>query len=111
VVHLIHKSESGDLHPSRQIWFDRVDLTIVRQMVFNAGGDIVSDTRYNKWQNYSGVAFPTHMDITRPIDGYGVVIDIDQMQMNKPLTDDQFTLVRPEGSQLQVIGAPKQDTH
>ena len=110
VLHLIRKGENGDLHTSRQIWFDRVDLTIVRQMVFNEGGDIVSDTRYNKWQNYSGVAFPAHMDISRPIDAYGVVIDIDQMQMNKSLTDDQFTLVRPEGSQLQIIGAPKQET-
>ncbi len=109
MLHLIHKMESGDLRPSRMIWFDRVDLTIVRQMVFNEGGDIVSDTRYNKWQNYNGVAFPAHMDITRPLDGYGVVIDIDQMQMNKPLTDEQFSLARPEGSQLQVIGTPKQE--
>ena len=110
VLHLIHKLENGDLNPSREIWFDRVDLTIVRQIVHNDGGDIVSDTRYNKWQNYNGVAFPAHIDITRPLDGYGTVIDIDQMQMNKPLTDDQFTLVRPEGSQLQIIGAPKQET-
>jgi hypothetical protein len=29
------------------------------------------------------------------------------MQMNETLTDEQFALQRPEGSQLQVIGAPK----
>jgi hypothetical protein len=28
------------------------------------------------------------------------------MQMNKTLTDAQFVLIRPEGSQLQHIGAP-----
>ncbi|HZL55579.1 MAG TPA: hypothetical protein VFC21_00770 [Bryobacteraceae bacterium] len=111
VIHLIRRMPNGELRASRQIWFERLYLTIVRQMAFDETGSIVSDTRYNNWQNYSGVAFPAHIDISRPIDGYGVVIDIGQMQMNKELTDDQFVLAKPEGSQLQVIGAPKQEPH
>jgi hypothetical protein len=111
ILHFILKLPNGELRASRQIWFDRLDLTIVRQMVFAASGAIISDARYNKWQIYNGVAFPAHIDLSRPIEAWGVVMDIVQMQMNKELTDDQFVLARPEGSQLQVIGAPKQESH
>jgi hypothetical protein len=107
VLHFIVKLPNGELRASRQVWFDRTDLTIVRQMAFDEKGNIRSDTRYNKWQSYNGVQFPSHMDITRPIEAWGVVMDVEKMRMNEALTDEQFALQRPEGSQLQVIGAPK----
>jgi hypothetical protein len=96
---------SGDVMQSRAVWFDRIDLSIVRQVVFDDSSAIVSDTRYSKWQPYNGVMFPAHIDINRPQDGYGVVLDLKDMQMNVPLTDDKFVLDRPEGSQVQTIGA------
>jgi hypothetical protein len=80
-------------------------------MVFDPAGAIVSDARYSKWESYNGVSFPAHIDISRPIEAWGVVMDVEQMQMNKALTDEQFNLARPEGSQLQVIGAPKRESH
>ncbi|MDE3194946.1 MAG: hypothetical protein KGN84_01275, partial [Acidobacteriota bacterium] len=109
VLQLVRRLETGGIQVSRQIWFDRIDLTISRQMVFNEKGSIVSDTRYNKWLAYNGVQFPSHIDISRPIDSFGAVLDIDQMQMNKALTDDRFVLKQPEGSRLQLVGgAPRQ---
>jgi len=94
--------------PSRSVWFDRLDLSIVRQMVYDEEGAIVSDTRYSKWQQYNGVLFPAHIDINRPKDAYGVVMDVMDMKMNKALLDDQFVLKRPEGAQMQVLGAAKE---
>jgi outer membrane lipoprotein-sorting protein len=107
VLHFIKKAADGTLAIARNVWFDRIDLSIVRQKVFDDAGEIVSDTRYSKWQQYSGVSFPAHIDINRPKDGYGVVLDIVDMKMNVPLTDDKFVLNQPEGAQLQVIGATK----
>lgn len=93
----------------RQVWFDRLDLTIVRQMVWNQpSGELVSDTRYSKWMPYSGVIFPAHIDINRPKDEYGVVLDITDMKMNTELADDKFVLNQPEGAQLREIGMTKQ---
>jgi outer membrane lipoprotein-sorting protein len=103
----IRKQPDGTLLAAREIWFDRLDLSIVRQMVYNDQVAIISDTKYAKWTEYGGVSFPAHIEIQRPIDGYGVVMDLDQMQMNKAITDDKFILARPEGSTLQEIGAPK----
>ncbi len=101
---------AGGLLPaiSRSVWFDRLDLSMVRQMVFDDDGNIVSDTRYSNWQPYNGVLFPAHIDINRPKDAYGVVMDVIDMKMNKTMTDDQFVLKRPDGAQMQVVGAAKE---
>ena len=101
----MRRDAKGELVASRSIWFDRLDLSIERQIVYDGDANIVSDTRYAKWQIFENIAFPAHIDINRPQDGYGVAMDVMQMQMNKAITDEQFVLARPEGSQLQVIGA------
>jgi outer membrane lipoprotein-sorting protein len=106
-VHFVHVAPDGRVLPSRSIWFDRLDLSIARQRVFNEKGEIVSDTRYMKWTPYNNVMFPAHIDLNRPIDGYGVTMDILEMQMNKELTDDKFVLTQPEGTTIRRIGAPQ----
>jgi hypothetical protein len=106
VLMFLKRDAGGQLTASRSVWFDRLDLSIIRQVVYDPrSAAIVSDTRYAKWQHFEKVLFPSHIDINRPADGYGVAMDLMQMQMNKAMTDDQFVLARPEGSQLQVIGA------
>jgi outer membrane lipoprotein-sorting protein len=89
---------------NRAVYFDRLTLQIVRQKAFDAKGLTVSDTRYSNWKNFSGVAFPSSIDINRPEDGYGVVMQLVNMKMNNEVTDDKFVLAKPEGAQLKVIG-------
>jgi len=92
---------------SRGVWFDRIDLSIVRQTVYDDSGSIISDTRYSKWMSYGGVQFPAHIDINRDKDGYGVVLDIVEMQMNANIPDERFVLNQPEGYQLRTVGESK----
>jgi hypothetical protein len=110
ILHFIKKGPDGKPMIARNVWFDRLDLTIVRQKVFDPSGSgaIVSDTRYSKWTAYNGVMFPAHIDINRDEDGYGLVLDVTDMKMNIELTDpgDKFILNQPPGSTLQTIGAP-----
>jgi hypothetical protein len=111
VLYFIKDLPGGDRRITRGVWFDRIDLSIVRQTVYDEAGALVSDTRYSKWQPYSNeevsVNFPSKIDINRPKDGYGVVLDLVEMKMNTTLSDDQFVLPRPEGSTLQTIGESK----
>jgi outer membrane lipoprotein-sorting protein len=97
------KASDGSPIPGREIWFDREDLSIVRQKIYDHNGNIISDTSYSEWRVYSGVSFPAHIDINRPIDGYGVAIEIEKMDMNKEITSAQLVLTQPEGSKLQEI--------
>jgi hypothetical protein len=96
----------GNAVPLRSIWFDRVDLSITRQLTYAPNSNILSDTRYSDWTNYSGVMFPKSIEINRPIDGYGVTLDVVEMKMNVPVTDKQFELEQPSGTTMQVIGSP-----
>ena len=91
--------------PDRSVWFDRVDLRIIRQRIFDDQGLIVSDTKYDKWQPYAGVVFPSHIDANFKKAGYGFSIDVTDMKMNVELADNKFQLAQPPGSKLQVIGA------
>jgi outer membrane lipoprotein-sorting protein len=97
------KARDGSPIPGREIWFDRLDLSIVRQKVYEKDGNIASDTSYSEWRQYNGISFPAHIDINRPIDGYGVAIEVLQMEMNKEIADGRFVLEQPEGSKLQEI--------
>jgi outer membrane lipoprotein-sorting protein len=106
VLHFIRGQAPG-LLAGRSVWFDRIDFSIVRQIVYDNAGSIVSDTRYSKWKAYDAVQFPSHIDINRPKDGYGVTMDIQQMKMNLELTDDKFELDQPPGTQLRRVGEPK----
>ncbi len=108
ILYFLRKGPNGEIlpTPSRSFIFDRADLSIDRQMVYDDTGAIVSDTRYSKWQSYSGVMFPGRIDINRWKDGYGVVMDITKIQLNEALKEEQFQLPQPEGTQLQIIGTP-----
>jgi outer membrane lipoprotein-sorting protein len=103
IVHVIHE-DNGVLRLDRTIWFNRVNLEIERQMIFDAAGNILTDARYSEWKAYDKEPFPKHVEINRPQDEYGVVIDIVKMDINKGVTDDKFILEQPPGTTLRVLG-------
>jgi len=98
------RQESGSLRLRRAIWFNRTNLEIARQLIFDPAGNILTDARYSDWHAYDKVGFPKHVEINRPQDEYGVVFDIVKMDINKGVTDEKFVLEQPEGSELQTIG-------
>ena len=103
ILHEVHE-QNGQLRLDRTIWFNRLDLEMARQILFDAEGNILTDARYSQWHSFDNVAFPKHIEINRPRDEYGVVIDIVKMDINKGVSDDKFVLSQPEGSTLRVVG-------
>jgi hypothetical protein len=104
ILPVVHENGNGQLVLSRSIWFNRYNLTIARQFIFDPSGNILTDARYSEWKPYDNVPFPKHIEINRPRDEYAVVIDIVKMDINKGVTDEKFTLAQPEGTTLQVVG-------
>ncbi len=104
ILHEVREAPSGELRLSRTIWFNRLDLLMARQMIFDDDGNILTDARYSQWHPYDNVPFPKHIEINRPRDEYAVVIDLVKMDINKGVPDDQFVLDQPEGTTLQPIG-------
>jgi outer membrane lipoprotein-sorting protein len=104
VLHVVRVNGGGELQLARTIWFNRYNLTMARQLIFDAAGNILTDARYTDWHRYDNVAFPKHIEIDRPRDEYAVVIDIVKMDINNGVSDDKFVLDQPEGTTLQVVG-------
>jgi hypothetical protein len=106
IVHLL-REEGGRLLLTRNIWFDRARLSIARQEIFDETGDIVSDSRYNDYDDVRGVAFPKKISVMRPKDEYGVALTVLKLQLNETLGDEKFALTQPPGTELLDLSAPK----
>jgi hypothetical protein len=104
IVQVVHQSGNGQLQLARTIWFNRYNLLMARQLIFDPSGNILTDARYTEWKAYDNVSFPKHIEINRPRDEYAVVIDVVKMDINKGISQDKFVLEQPEGSTLQVVG-------
>lgn len=106
ILHIVREPTPGELRLTRTIWFSRIDLQLARQLILDDAGNILTDARYSQWRAYDNFHFPKHIEINRPRDEYGVVIDIVKMDINKGVSEDKFVLKQPEGSMLQVVGQP-----
>jgi outer membrane lipoprotein-sorting protein len=106
ILHVVREDRPGQLQLTRTIWFSRFDLQLARQIILDQAGNILTDARYSQWRTYDNVHFPKHIEINRPRDEYGVVIDVVKMDINKGVSDDKFVLNQPPGSTLQVVGQP-----
>jgi outer membrane lipoprotein-sorting protein len=104
VVDVIRHAEQG-WYLSRRITFSRVDLQPVRQRVYDRNGYVATDATYTEIKDYSGVAFPSTIHIWRPQEEYSVTISIVKLAINQPLTNEQFVLTQPPGSQLVQLGS------
>lgn len=108
IVHFMFTGPDGQLYLARDVYFDRLKLHIIRQIIFNPKGEILTDARYSDWRGYDGVPFPKVIDINRPQDEYGVVITVVKADINNPIGDEKFALEQPEGTVLQVLGSKQE---
>jgi len=106
ILHVVRDNGNQQLVLMRTIWFNRTNLKLARQLIFDPNGNILTDARFSDWKTYDGVPFPKHIEINRPRDEYAVVIDIVKMDINKGVGSDKFALEQPEGTVLQVLGQP-----
>ncbi|MGZ4812896.1 MAG: hypothetical protein ACXVZQ_10385 [Terriglobales bacterium] len=88
---------------ARKITFSRVDLMPIRQRVYDRNGYVATDASYYDFKNYTGLTFPSVIRVWRPQEEYSVSITIEKLNINQPLTDEQFALNQPPGSQLQRL--------
>jgi len=106
ILHLI-REENGKLLLTRSIWFNRLDLRMSRQLIYDSSGNILTDARYSQWHPFDSVPFPKHIEMHRPREEYGATIDIVKMDINKGVADDKFQLAQPEGTILKTVGKPQ----
>jgi hypothetical protein len=91
---------------SRKIVFSRTDLLPHRQYVYDEEGNLSTDARYEKYEEFDGQMFPAQIGIWRPQEEYDITLSILKLQINVPLPDDKFALEQPEGAQVVRLDKP-----
>jgi len=96
-----------DARLSRKILFSRIDLKPTRQYIYDDQGKLVTDARYAEYKDYDGVSYPSRIDIYRPQEEYDIKLNVLKLEMNKPLTDEQFALEQPPGADVVGLDGPQ----
>ena len=107
--HVVSIEKKGEQRLSREIWFDRTALHIVRQTIYERGGDPVTDAWYQQWVETESVPFPGLIRIDRPKDGYALRVEVLKSGINADVPAKAFVLDPPEGVKIERIGAPSEE--
>jgi outer membrane lipoprotein-sorting protein len=100
---VIRKGPQG-WYLSRRIDFSRVDLRPYRQRIYDQQGNVATDAHYQNYNDYAGTSFPSTIGIERPQENYDITLGIVKLEINKPLTNDQFVLEQPAGADVVHLG-------
>jgi hypothetical protein len=103
-VSLFEMREAGELAIRRRVWFDRANLDLARLQLYGPRGSYIEDVRYSGYQDFAGVAYPTRIEITRPIEDYRLAIRIEKATFNEPIAPEKFELKQPDGAELVALG-------
>ena len=106
IVHVL-AGRGVNLKLDRNLWFERVGLHLSRQVLFDEHGDIITDARYDDYKIVDGIEFPHSINITRPIDEYGIKLTVTKLELNGEIRDDQFVLTTPEGTEVTDLSRPQ----
>jgi hypothetical protein len=103
---IIRKTASGgDLE--RKIVFGRVDLKPHQQYIYDENAKVATEARYAEYKDYNGMSFPSRVEITRPQEEYDITMHLLKVDVNTPLTDDQFVLEQPAGAEVVHLDRPQ----
>ena len=96
---IIRRTDHG-WYLSRKTVFNRTDLEPREQIIYDQDGYVATDARYEQFNRFNGVSFPTKIEIWRPQEEYAITLEIVRLTVNEMLSDDQFTLNQPAGAEL-----------
>jgi hypothetical protein len=92
---------------SRMIVFSRTDLKPHRQVIYEEDGKVATDARYAEYKDYDGVSYPSRIEIRRPQEEYDITLNMVKVEINHPLSDDQFVLEQPAGAEVVHLDRPQ----
>jgi hypothetical protein len=98
-----HAGDSHKLLPLRVVYFHREDLLPYQQDIYDSDGVLATQVFYANYQDFEGSKYPSSIVIKRPVEEIQIVMDVDDVKENQPLTDDQFVPTTAEGSTVQVL--------
>jgi outer membrane lipoprotein-sorting protein len=95
---VIQRGAQDSWHLHRKIYFNRADLQVYRQTIYNEKGEVITDALYSAPKDYNGVTFPSLIEIERPQEEYSIALKMIKLTLNAPLKPEQFQMEIPPGA-------------
>lgn len=108
VLDVIRKDKDG-WYLDRKLIFDRSDLVVRREIIYDTRAYVATDVRYNNYRDFNGVSFPADIGIWRPQEEYNIGIITLKLTIDQPIQNAQFTLEQPPGVQVVQLDNPSSD--
>jgi len=97
------KAGSLLLTPERVVTFHREDLLPYEQDLYDSNGTLETVVLYASYANYGTSLYPSRVTIKRPLEDFQIILTVEDVKENMALTDDQFAIKIPEGTQIQNL--------
>jgi outer membrane lipoprotein-sorting protein len=98
-----HNPGSRSDTPVRVITFHRDDLLPYQQDLYDESGNLETEVFYSKYAKFGTSQYPATVIIKRPLEEYQIVMTVQKVVENMPLTDDQFQIKLPEDTKIQRL--------
>ena len=95
--------KGSEVHTLRVIHIDRANLLPYKQEIYDERGQIVTRALYSNYQMFGEIQYPMRIQIERPLDHYGLNLNITKLSLNQKLEDDQFDMKIPDGVPIQKM--------
>lgn len=97
------KPGSQELTPVRVVYFHRDDLQPYQQDLYDSEGNLETQVFYSAYQDFGSSKYPFKVTIKRPLEELEIVLSVEDVKENQALTDDQFVVRLPEGTEIQNL--------
>ncbi|MGB9077323.1 MAG: hypothetical protein WCC26_10840 [Terracidiphilus sp.] len=98
-----HNAGSRIDTPVRVVTFHRDDLLPYQQDLYDDRGNLETEVLYSKYAEFGASKYPSMVTIKRPIEGIQLVMTVERVVDNPPLTDDQFAIKMPDDVKVQTL--------
>jgi len=94
---------SHELQPLRVIHIHREDLLPYQQDLYDEHNNLETQVIYGRYVDFGDNKYPSTITIKRPMEQYEVILTVEKVTENMPLSDDQFQIKIPEGTKIQTL--------
>jgi outer membrane lipoprotein-sorting protein len=89
--------------PVRVVTFSRDNLLPYQQDIYDKEGNLETQVFYADYREFEPGLYPSTITIKRPLEEYQIVLKVESVKENQQLTDDQFVVKIPEGTETQKL--------
>lgn len=89
--------------PVRVVTFHRDDLLPYNQDIYNSQGELETQVSYQNYRKFNSIEYPSTISIASPLNGFRLVLTVENVHENMKLPADEFQLQLPPGMNIQEL--------